>query len=536
MKRVSAFVTFVMLVMLVIACAAGRTSATNDNEILVTEKEPSNVPDENVVVEPQNGWAHTWGGYSDEIMSQRAPALSGWDGASDVAIDSAQNIYAVGYFVGSFDFDPGRETDWHEYNDGGAYISKISNSGDFIWARTWSASCRGISIDGNDDLYVTGYYWDMVDFDPGPNTVERTGSGSFLSKFDSEGSFLWVRTWGFEGYSGGFDITTNRTEQIFVLGKFTGDIDFDPGVEADIHSSGPSGRTWVYVSSFDQDGNFYWAQTFGGWHLPWGDATETIQIACDFTDGIYITGGFGQWEDDEGDYETITIDFNPEEGVENRTCAKGGDTFLLALTNDGDYRWVNTWPGAGSGVCVDEDGNIYVTGEFAGRVDFDPGSGTVEHATERQESQYGSWYPSGAYLSKFDSIGNFQWATTWAGTDGFCAGTALAVDLNGNIYVTGEFNSEVDFDPRSSIDIITAEDYMDVFLSKFDSNGEYQWVRSWGGTGVWADDPAGIAVDSFGNTYVTGDIWGVADLNPGPALENYEGGSFLIKILPDGGW
>ena len=129
-------------------------------------------------------WARTWGG-------------NGGNHGYGVAVDSSGNIYATGCFAGTCDFDPGGGTDEHSSN-GWSDVSliKFDLSGDFQWARTWGGVNydwgAGVAVDGSGNTYITGGFQDIVDFDPGGGTDERTSNGSvdiFLSKFPPDGNW-----------------------------------------------------------------------------------------------------------------------------------------------------------------------------------------------------------------------------------------------------------------------------------------------------------------------------------------------------------
>ncbi|MCK4721614.1 SBBP repeat-containing protein [bacterium] len=140
--------------------------------------------------------------------------------------------------------------------------------------------------------------------------------------------------------------------------------------------------------------------------------------------------------------------------------------------------WARTWGGiyrdGGYGVAADESGNIYVTGEFGGTVDFDPGPGIDEHSSNGDDD---------IFLTKFDSYGTFQWARTWGGPDywdnlnnmdkDLDKGSGVAVDGSGNVYVTGSFAGTVDFDPGPGIDKHSFNGSHDAFLSKFPPDGNW---------------------------------------------------------------
>jgi hypothetical protein len=93
------------------------------------------------------------------------------------------------------------------------------------------------------------------------------------------------------------------------------------------------------------------------------------------------------------------------------------------------------------------------------------------------------------------------------------SGRSVATDAAGNVYVTGYFSGEVDFDPGPGTANVTSTGGQDVFVAKYSSPGSLVWVRGFGGTE--ADQAFGIAVDGGGSVYTTGYFYGTADFDPG---------------------
>jgi hypothetical protein len=123
----------------------------------------------------------------------------------------------------------------------------------------------GVTTDDSGNIYITGYFENTVDFDPGPsiNNLQSTrGFDAYLSKFDSSGYYLWTRTWGGRGWDKGNGIAFDPTGYIYITGEFGERVDFDPGLGTDWQDS--YGYNDIFLSKFDLDGNFIWAQTWGG--------------------------------------------------------------------------------------------------------------------------------------------------------------------------------------------------------------------------------------------------------------------------------
>jgi Secretion system C-terminal sorting domain len=151
--------------------------------------------------------------------------------SSSAVVDASGNVYTTGSFSGSADFDPGPNV--YTLNSGTMFISKLDNSGNFVWAKSVLASSNSITLDQNNHVYTTGSFVGVVDFDPGVTVVNVTGSNSvwqdlFILKLDSAGNFIWAQ--GMGGTSGlyGASIVVDANFNVYTNGKYEGTIDFDP--------------------------------------------------------------------------------------------------------------------------------------------------------------------------------------------------------------------------------------------------------------------------------------------------------------------
>jgi hypothetical protein len=456
------------------------------------------------------GWARTWGGL--------------WvDYGYSVTVGSSGDEYVCGFFWDTIDFDPGYGADNHTSSGNeDAFLSKFDSFGNFVWVRTWGGTGNDraycVAVDGSGNVYVTGIFEGTVDFDPGAGTDTRSSNGDldvFISRFDPSGNFAWARTWGGADADEGTGVAVANSEGICVTGYFSGTVDFDPGAAKDDHTSNGGGD--VFLSAFDPLGNFKWARTWGGTSFELGH-----WLATDSSGSIYVTGYFGD-----------TVDFDPSTDTDYHTASLCGD-FLSKFDLTGTFLWARTWGGDGLGeaigIAVDGSGNVYVTGYFEGSVDFDPGAGVDNHTSVENSLS--------PFLSSFDPSGNFNWAVTWGGAD-WAEGLGVDADGLGNIYVTGDFSGTADFDPGAGIDNHKAHGFVeDVFLSKFDQSGNFMWARTWGGLG--SDYGNSVAAAASGDVYVTGSYQKTADFDPGAGTDNhtaeYLDDVFLSKFPPDGNW
>jgi hypothetical protein len=387
------------------------------------------------------------------------------------------------------------------------------------WARTWGGldydSGNSVVIDGSGNAYVTGYFQGPVDFDSGAGQDTHFSNGLddvFLSKIDPDGNLVWARTWGGSGGDCGSAVAIDGSGNVFVEGLFCNTVDFDPGAGLDSHTS--NGGSDYFLSKFDPNGNFVWARTWGGL-----DDDPGCGVAVDGSGNAYVAGWFCN-----------TVDFDPGQDVDNHTSNGNTDAFLSKFDPNGNFLWARTWGGSsgdgGNSLAIGDSGNVYVTGAFKFTVDFDPGVGV-----DNQEADgFGN-----AFLSKFDENGNFLWVRTWGGLS-LDGGNSVAIDGSGNVYIAGSFWETADFDPGAGVENHISNGSYEVFLSKIDSNGNFNWARTWGGSNV--DMGNSVAIDPFGNAYITGCFSFIVDFDPGAGVDNRTSNGledvFLSKLDPNG--
>ncbi len=141
------------------------------------------------------------------------------------------------------------------------------------------------------------------------------------------------------------------------------------------------------------------------------------------------------------------------------------------------------------GVATDKDGNVYMTGDTLGTLDI------------AQPNPEMTGITSDLIVAKYNSSGVKQW-TQQLGTNRNEGGEAIGVDIDGNVYVAGY--TDTDLDGTGGQD---HQGRRDVILVKYNSSGVKQWMRQ---TGTLQDDSAkDITFDSSGNIYFM-EVWGSA--------------------------
>lgn len=382
-----------------------------------------------------------------------AKALGGImnDQGISIAVDASGNVYTIGVFQGTVDFDPGAGTsNLTAAGNFDVFISKLDTDGDFLWAGSIGgtasrALCGSITLDMVGNLYFTGSFSNIVDFNPNLGVFNATAVGTediFVCKLDTDGDFLWVKTMGGLYNGAGNSLTTDAAGNVYSTGYFKETVDFDPGVGV-FNLSASSTFGDAFILKLDASGNFIWAKAMAGW----GSGRS---IAVDSEGNVYATGLF-----------LDAVDFDPGLGVFNlMAVGTFADVFISKLDVNGNFVWARAIGGVaadiGSSLTLDGVGNVYITGRFLGTVDFDPGGGVFSIT---------SFGLSDIFVLKLAVNGNFIWATTMGGTNED-ESSALTIDAMSNVYITGFFEGLADFDPSPNTFNLTALGFVDIFILK----------------------------------------------------------------------
>lgn len=447
------------------------------------------------------------------------------DFGNAIAVDLSGNIYTTGRFNSTADFDP--DTTVYNLTSTGSidiFISKLDINGNFVWAKKIGGTNLdegyGLKLDHNGNIYVTGYFRNTADFDPGSGVYNLTASASasagpdfFVLKLDANGDFVWAKSFGVSGWDVGQSLTVDAMGNVIITGYYRGVVDFDPGVG--IYTlPGNSSNDCIFVLKLDTNGDFIWAKSMHG-----NNHASALSIACDKQENIYLTGSFSG-----------NIDFNPDtSGAYFLTSGGAKDVFLCKLTQNGNFIWTKKMGGSGddfgTSIAFDSFNNVYTTGNFrGGNADFNPGGG-INYLNAQGQND--------VFILKLDSGGIFVWAKQFGGV-GYDFGTSIQIDEDDNIYTFGHFWNTVDFDPGTGVDTLSAlgGNPEDIFIQKLNNNGDYVWAKRIGD--LSNDKCRAATIGPNANLYLTGEFKTTVDFDPDTGITNLtaKGGTdiFVLKL------
>lgn len=440
-------------------------------------------------------WSKAWGSaYTDD----------GWS----TVTDTNDNIYVVGRMGGPVDFGGGMRTPPNPQGPD-IFIVKLDAGGTYLWDRVFHATSSftpydvDLAVAADGSLYLTSGFAAHLDLggdcqlDNG-NNFEVT---AFLAKLDASGACAWAKKFG-DGTKSSFGggVRLGPAGEPLVLGAFSDTITFDS------LTLSAQGSLDVFAVQFGADASPVWAKSFGGPDVDYADA------AFDSQGNVVVSGSFqgdalldGVSATSAGDHDLFVGKYGPD----------GSALWPIKTAGDADRQL----PGR---VLVGPNDVIVLTGSFLGTLDL--GQSIASNAPFQS-----------IYALKLAADG------TWIHGQSFPGGqdelTAAQLDPLGNLVLTGTSSGNTDFGGGPLP--VTGGYY--AFMAKLDPQLGHIWSHAYAGTG--AGLPIGLAIDSEGNTIVTGEFEGTlsfgagelvatpgADPCPIPFLGCHD--TFLAKLAP----
>jgi hypothetical protein len=394
------------------------------------------------------------------------------------------------------------------------------------------------AVDNDRNIIITGYTrHGSLTLTDGTRTAYTGGKEIFLAKLAPDGSLIWAQSFGSVNETKdyprlddeGAAVATDSSNNIYLVGYFTDEIDFGGGV---LPGTLPEDATWgspdydndhedMFVAKFDSNGSHIWSKDFF--------RGELYAVAVDGNDDVVVAGTslYGTYsfaapvlERSSSNRSIVVAKLSGADGATLWGRATGGSLSVGPIV----------FKNSAYGIAIDSNNNVVVTGAF-----------TQDSMNFGPEGDCGYWYepidPEPA-TCLWNSNRNWNEATTdiflaklgsadgghiWSqaiGSIGMDIAYGVATDPADNIYLTGMFEKYPFFGSQQLAATGGTPPYggteSDIFVAKLDTNGTHLWATGFGDR-YW-DSGYGIAVDSNGDIWATGTMRGTVDFGGGELI------------------
>ena len=439
------------------------------------------------------------------------------DEVKRINIAPSGDILVAGLFSGTVDFDPSANSSSQSSNGNrDIFVASYSDSGNLNWVKTYGGSsndeARSVYVDENNNIYVTGYFQNTADFNPGgSSTYTAVGGDIFVLSLSANGNYRWSFPAGGTGFDAG-NVVFCHDDKLILGGVYANTVNFNPNGEPQTGSGDLANSFFAeYALS---DGNFQNVTVFfdrnGG-----NDIAEAM--AVDANNNIYLAGTFSG-----------EVDFSRNNSlIINSSGAT--DAFLAKYSSTGLFNWAvrigNTSIDNGNAVVVDQSGAVYFTGSFQGPVNLNPNGSPAEVTSNGQLD---------VFLCKYNTNGILEWGFSFGGNSAD-EGIDIKLDNQGNIVLGGVFRNNANFNPLGPEAANFTANQADAFIAKYNSsNGHLIWVKTF--TGNNNEFIRRLVVNEQNEVYVGGNFNSNIDFNDGepPVQSSNEFDAFLVKLNAGG--
>lgn len=365
-----------------------------------------------------------------------------------------------------------------------------------------------IATDQTGNCYITGTIGGPTPFSATITLTASSYPAVFVAKYNSNGDCLWARQFGGDNT----DIYGNKGESIaidlagncYVTGTFHGSLGsiIALGAGANRRLTG-TGFRQVFVAKYNRNGTIQWVRQPGG-SINTNNYARSISV--DLNGNSFITGYLGR------------------PGVKFGTTATLNDpgTFVVKYSTTGAAIWatkVGTGNADGWAIVNNPCGDTFITGYVQSTETFS--TGTLTAIGNRD-----------VFLARIDNIGVLVWVKQFGGTNSDVYSRGISLDMNGNIFITGEFSQQLVF---GSTALNTSTSTREMYVAKCDSAGNAIWAKK-SSNSSGATIGAAIKAVPNGDCYVAGTFSGMANVDVcGVSLvSNNNGRLFVVKLDMNG--
>ncbi|MBR5983833.1 MAG: T9SS type B sorting domain-containing protein [Bacteroidales bacterium] len=347
------------------------------------------------------------------------------------------------------------------------------------FGNTESEYVSDVAVDASGNIYMTGSFSGTLSID-GYSVTSLGNTDFYVAKMSPEGSVLWLKSGGSSAVEEGNSIDVDADGNVYVVGLSNENTTFDG------NSYSSLGGRDGFLLKLDNDGNFVYVRVIGCFN-----DDNANDVVVDGDNNVIVTGYFNY----ALQISTTSL-FQSARGA--------NDAFLVKFDSEGNFLWTMSYASTshdyGRRVTCDNEGNIYLAGEFKGTISMD--GNNLQSQSDMN-----------VYLAKFNQYGAVQWAVQ-RGASGNDSVKAMGVTSAGDVYLAYK---QANANP---------------YIAKYSATGISQGTIAFSGSGTL--DIVDILCDFNGNTYIAGNYTGTVEFGSNSSTSSGNGSDFfIIRYGPD---
>ncbi len=426
------------------------------------------------------------------------------DLVNEINITPQNNILLTGSCSGVIDLDFGPGLfEVGTWGEGTSYFAEYDTSGALNWEVHYigfTGFLTDVELDPLGNIFAVGVVYsdnnnapDTIDFDPGTGVfdLEVQDVSQFLLKLDAQGNFIDAKITA-SSTANGFQLRSESMHlddnlNIYVGGFYVGEFDLNPGGIPNLINSGstPNG----FIEKFDSNGNLLWMHEY--------DNSWVYDVKVDNNNDLLVGGYFK---------DSIDFDFGPGIDLHIVDALDSTASFIQKVDAGGNSVWSEsfshgTWNHV-SDIVTDDNGDIYL-------------------------SSIGGLYLNGGnlILQRLNGNGTQLWDRLIGNPQGsqiFGTTKGMKLDSLNNVYISGTYLGEVDFDPNPYTEYMdtSSANLGDNFLLKLSSGGSFIWEFDLGTYAMNVGMQDQFQLDADNNVYVFSNFEETVDIEPGAGVTN----------------
>jgi len=353
-----------------------------------------------------------------------------------IAIDKNNNIY----YTGSTEDTAFTDAYLIDYNGSfSAFLIKYDENGNYIWSKTFGGTSNentySITIDDNNNIFVTGRAAGLVTFD-GINWESLTNCGqAYIVKFDENGNYLW-HTIAESGNGEGNCLDIGSNNNIYYSGT--------TGASVSTFENQPliTGVSSSILAKYNDQNSFQWMKQIRSLYFP--------QLIYD-NNFIYLFGYGLLGYNIIYNTDTIIPDFDNQR-------------FIFKFDNSGNLIWYKRTYGISNSAISSNNNHFYIYGNFLDTIIFAPNDTLISAGSYN------------GFIASFDTSGNLEWAHVAESNRSFI--NSIDFDSQNNIWITGNYEQSLNI---GQLNLIGSSDDRGLFFQinengTVNNNNYFEWI------------------------------------------------------------